>query len=151
MRGIRLLFGMILFLKLFQGSSLKLCTLYTLNFENLQGQRRKWNIASERVSGIFRGENTISRRTLTPNTIGCFSETWKGFNQWEGLCVVASIPLRTYSFFRGCQRGKVGCLDSTRAGWQRVKRLNRPSTKTNLFLIDQKQILDVLSFFGHQH
>ena len=40
---------------------------------------------------IFRGENTISRRTLTPNPIGWIPENGKGFSQWERVCVVASI------------------------------------------------------------
>lgn len=68
-------------------------TLLTLNFSIL---RAKVEHRERVLSRIFRGETTISRRTLTPNLIGCFHRRWKGSNQWKAVCVVASIPLRTW-------------------------------------------------------
>ena len=48
---------------------------------------------------------------------GCLSETWTDFNQLKGMRVVALILLRTFLLYRECQKGKLGCQDSTRARW----------------------------------
>ena len=93
------------------------------------------------MSDIFRGENTISRRTLTPNLIGCFPPS--STNQRRALAAIpaASACVRSSSLdsiedkrivlsieLRMKERESLDvcgmCLDTTRAGWKRVKRVN---------------------------
>ena len=94
------------------------------------------------MSDIFRGENTISRRTLTPNLIGCFPPG--STNQRRALAAIpaASACVRSSSLdsiedkrivlsiqeLRMKERESLDvcsmCLDTTRAGWKRVKRVN---------------------------